>query len=296
VPIINQPTYGVPAPGYRLPPEMRVGGVRLQVSDIARSVDYYGRTLGLHVLSESGNDVSLGAAGAVRPLVHLHEHPGTHPVPRGGRLGLYHFALVVPDRVTLGRFLAHLGDIGMPAATADHAVSEAIYLWDPDGLGIEVYADRPRDKWRVRGRELYMTTEPLNLRDLMLAGASERWTGMPVGTAMGHIHLHVGDLNDAEAFYHSALGLDKTVWSFPGALFLSAGGYHHHLGTNTWSAGAPPSGERDARLLQWEIVLPTAEDAGHAARSCATAGYPATREGDGWVVSDPWGTSLRIAG
>src|SRR5215468_7635984 len=135
------------------------------------------------------------------------------------------------------------------------AVSEALYLWDPDGLGIEVYADRPREAWRIRGQEIFMTTERLNLEDLVLAGGGEPWSGLPLGTVIGHMHLQVSDLERAEAFYHSALGFDKIVWNFPGALFLSAGGYHHHLGANTWAAGAGESLDNEARLLEWELVL-----------------------------------------
>jgi catechol 2,3-dioxygenase len=228
------------------------------------------------------------------PLIRLREHAGAHPLARGARLGLYHFALLLPDRPALGRFLIHLQEIGVPAASADHDVSEAIYLWDPDGLGIEVYADRPREAWRVRGRELYMTTEPLDFGSLARAGAGERWAGMPTGVVMGHMHLHVDNLPDAEAFFHRALGFDKTVWRYPGALFLSAGGYHHHVGANTWAAGAPPSGDDDVRLLEWELVLPTADEAQRAAASCLLAGYPAKPEAGDWLVTDPSGTTLRL--
>ena len=139
---------------------------------------------------------------------------------------------------------------------SNHLVSEAVYLSDPDGLGIEVYADRPRGTWQHEGRQLVMATEPLDVEDVVRAGGGEPWSGMPAGTTLGHVHLFVGDLDAAARFYHEGLGFDKTVWSYPGALFLSAGGYHHHLGTNTWAVGAVPAGEGDARLLEWEIVLP----------------------------------------
>ena len=195
------------------------------------------------------------------------------PVPRGGLLGLYHFAILLPDRAALGRFVTHLGSLGVHAGSADHAVSEAIYLSDPDGLGIEVYADRPRAAWRSDStRQLFMTTAPLDVRGVMAAAGGAAWTGMPPGTTIGHVHLHVGDLGAAEAFYHRALGFDKVVWNYPGALFLSAGGYHHHLGTNTWSAG-PPADERHARLLSWDLVVPRRADAEAAARSLAAAGH-----------------------
>jgi catechol 2,3-dioxygenase len=127
---------------------------------------------------------------------------------------------------------------------ADHLVSEALYLSDPDGLGIEVYADRPRHTWRHHERQLAMASDPLDVPSLIAAAGGAVWDGAPPGTTMGHVHLHVGSLADAEAFYHRALGLDKTVWNYPGALFLAAGGYHHHLGTNTWSPGPGPSADR----------------------------------------------------
>jgi catechol 2,3-dioxygenase len=287
-------SYGIPPPAYRLPSETRLGAVRLQVSDLERSLDYYQQVLGLQVIARDRAHASLGSHGDSHALVHLHTRPGTRSTPRGGRLGLYHFALLLPDRPSLGRFARHLGEVGAHAASADHAVSEALYLWDPDGLGIEVYADRPRELWRVQGREIFMTTERLDLPGLVMAGGEERWGGLPQGTSLGHMHLHVGDLETAEGFYHVALGFDKTVWSFPGALFLSAGGYHHHLGTNTWAAGADRAQEDEARLLEWEIIVPSGADRDAAARSCDAAGYGVTAEGESRVVSDSWSTTLRL--
>ncbi|MFL5578344.1 MAG: VOC family protein [Gemmatimonadaceae bacterium] len=286
--------YGIAPPGYRLPAATRLGRVRLQVADLARSLAYYEQVLGFRVLERTASVATLGAHGDDAPIVELHERPGATPVPRRGRLGLYHFAILLPDRAALGRFLAHLGRIGAYAGMSDHFVSEAIYLSDPDGLGIEVYADRPRGAWEVRGRELHMTTVPLDVPAVVGAGRGEPWTGMPAGTRMGHVHLYVSDLARGAAFYHEGLGLDKVVWSYPGALFLSAGGYHHHLGTNTWAAGAAPAGEGDARLLEWTVIVPRAEDAEGAARSIREAGFDATPAGGAWVATDPWGTRLRV--
>jgi catechol 2,3-dioxygenase len=281
--------------GHRLPDGTRLGRVQLQVSDLKRSLRFYETVLGLRVLSGDATRASLGAAGDGAPLVEVVERSGARPVPRHGRLGLYHYALLLPDPAALGRFLLHLSRLGVRVATADHDVSEAIYLWDPDGLGIEVYADRPRSHWRWRGPELVMTTEPLAVDAVLAAAGSEPWTGMPDGTTMGHVHLHVGALDEAERFYHQALGFDKTVWSYPGALFLAAGGYHHHLGTNTWAAGAPPAGPDDARLLEWEIVVPEAADADAAATSCRAQGFDVQPLRESWLVRDPWGTALRLA-
>jgi catechol 2,3-dioxygenase len=188
----------------------------------------------------------------------------------------------------------HLGELDVPAGMSDHLVSEAIYLTDPDGLGIEVYADRPRDTWRYEGGQLVMATNPLDVRALVEAGGDAPWMGLPEGTVIGHVHLYVGDLERAEAFYHRGLGLDRTVWTYPGALFMSAGGYHHHVGTNTWAAGAPPAADDDARLLEWELVVPTAAYAAAALERTAAAGATVDRTDAGGVARDPWGTAVRV--
>jgi catechol 2,3-dioxygenase len=248
----------------------------------------------MRVIHRAEDSVGLGAYGEDREIVHLRQLESARPVPKRGLLGLYHFAILLPDRASLGRFVAHLAAIGARAGMSDHFVSEAVYLSDPDGLGIEVYADRPRDAWRYDERQLHMTTNPLDVDDLVRSAGDEKWTGMPPGTVLGHVHLYVDDIDKAEAFYHDALGFDKVVWSYPGALFLSAGGYHHHLGTNTWARGAPPATDADARLLEWEIIVPTPRDADEAARHVKSAGYDVKQERGEWVLTDPWGTSLRL--
>jgi len=288
---------GVAAPRFRLPPATRIGVVRLQVADIARSLAYYERVLGFRVVRRDESGAALGTAGDDSPIIELRERPGARPHPRRGQLGLFHFAILLPDRPSLGRFVRHLSDIGAYAGMSDHLVSEALYLTDPDGLGIEVYADRPRGEWRYDGRELQMATIPLNVQELVAAGGTEPWTGMPNGTRIGHVHLHVGDLNEAAAFYHEALGFDKVAWSYPGALFLSAGGYHHHLGTNTWAAGAPAATDEDARLVEWELVMPDAASVSAAGASVEASGGSVERAVDGSMLArDPWGTAVRLVG
>jgi catechol 2,3-dioxygenase len=285
--------YGIPPSGFRLPGSLRLGRVVLQVADLERSLGFYERALGLRVLRRSGNRATLAAHGDDHPLVELREKEGA--VPARGRIGLYHFAILLPDRAALGRFVAHLAEAGLRAGASDHLVSEALYLQDPDGLGIEVYADRPREEWRHAQRQLVMATEPLDRRDVVRSAGGEPWTGMPAGTRIGHIHLHVGDLDRAAEFYHQGLGFDKTVWSYPGALFLSAGGYHHHLGVNTWAAGAPVATAEDARLVEWEIVLPQTGDVESAAGSLEEQGSAVERTESGEVLArDPWGITLRL--
>ena len=286
--------YGIAPTGYRLPDATRLGRVRLQIADLDRSIGYYETVIGLRAV-ERGNGVAMLAPhGDDRVVVELREKKGVRSVGRRGNIGLYHFAILLPDRASLGRFVKHLSEIGAYAGMSDHFVSEAVYLTDPDGLGIEVYADRPRTSWKTEDRQLSMTTIPLDVQDLVAAGGNERWTGMPAGTVLGHVHLYVRDIADAERFYHSGVGFDKVVWSYPGALFMSAGGYHHHLGTNTWAAGAPLSTDDDARLLEWEIVVPTANDVERAAAAIAAAGFETKRDGNDVAVRDPWGTQLRL--
>jgi len=176
---------------------------------------------------------------------------------------------------------------------ADHLVSESLYLSDPDGLGIEVYADRPVSAWRRNGRELAMATDPLDIDNVIAEGAGVTWDGAPAGTTMGHLHLHVGSLEAAEAFYHRAIGFDKTVWSYPGALFMSAAGYHHHLGTNVWSPGPPPAPDQ-AQLLEWGLVLPSTADVTAVGQSLRAAGYGTEDAARGFVTADPWHTRLHI--
>lgn len=294
-------TYGQAPAGFRLPAETRLGPVRLQVADLDRSVSFYQRTLGLLELERDSSSAVLGAGGTDRdaavPLVELRERLGTRPAPGRGRLGLFHFALLLPDRPSLGRFVQHLAEIGAHAGAADHRVSEALYLTDPDGLGIEVYADRPRDRWRRLGRELMMATDPLDLDALARDAGETRWQGIPPGTVMGHVHLHVGDLAAASRLYSDALGFDRTVWSYPGALFLAAGGYHHHLGTNVWAgprAEPPPADE--AQLLEWTLELPSTSDLDAAVESLTRAGYPTERLISAALsLRDPWGTPLRLS-
>lgn len=285
--------YGIAPPDHRLPAAVRLGPVRLEIADLERSIAWYEAVLGLRTLERTDGFAALGAQGeGAEPLVLLHEHPGAAPVPRHGRLGLYHYAILLPTRADLGRFMRHIAARGERVGASDHGVSEALYLHDPDGLGIEVYADRPRAGWRHDERQLQMGTRPLDTASLLAEAGEEPWGGMPAGTVIGHIHLHVGDLERASAFYHDALGLDKVVWSYPGALFLSAGGYHHHLGLNTWARGAPPAAEGEARLLEWTIVLPTVEQARAALESIEAAGGEA--DVDAGRARDPWGVALAL--
>ncbi|MBK5188595.1 MAG: VOC family protein [Gemmatimonadaceae bacterium] len=280
--------------GHRMHANAILGAVHLQVADLARSVAYYETVIGLRAISADAAHAVLGVHGDPTPLVVLHHREGATPVPSRGRLGLYHFAILLPDRAALGRFIAHLAAIGAYAGMSDHLVSEAVYLTDPDGLGIEVYADRPRNAWRVANRTLEMATLTLDAADLVRASRGVPWSGAPAGTRIGHVHLFVSDLDAAARFYHDGLGLDKVLLDFPGALFMSAGGYHHHLGTNTWAAGAPSAQPEDARMLEWSVILPSAADVEATAHALERAGATISRTDGDVVAADPWGTIVRV--
>ena len=267
-----------------------MGAVRLLVTDLSRSVSYYQQVLGLQLHERTSDTAALGTRDTA--LVLLRTQPGVRPAPKAA-FGLYHFAILLPQRAALGRFAAHVSRAGVRVGMADHLVSEALYLTDPDGLGIEVYADRPTRDWQHRGRELVMTVDPLDIAGLIAAGGEEPWDAAPGGTMIGHVHLHVGHLGDAEAFYHAALGFKKTSWSYPGALFLAAGRYHHHLGTNTWAPG-PSADDTEARLLSWDLVVPNTKTVLDIAGSLRAASYRAEETADGVSATDPWNTGLRI--
>ena len=285
---------GIAPPGFRLPDDTHIDSVMLQVADLDRSIAYYKGILGMHVLRRSDDRAELGSEHDNRALIKLVQNPDAQPVPRRGLLGLYHFAILLPDRASLGRFVAHLGEIGAYAGMSDHLVSEAVYLTDPDGLGIEVYSDRPRDTWRLLDRQLEMTTKPLDVASVIGAAGGKKWDGMPAGTTIGHVHFYVGNIDEAARFYHEGLGMDKIVWNYPGALFMSAGGYHHHVGTNTWAAGARPASDDDARLVEWELVVPDMNVVQAAAASIAAAGFGVKADRDAMLASDNWGINLRL--
>jgi catechol 2,3-dioxygenase len=278
-------------------PATSVGRVTLTVHDLAGVRDFYERVVGLQAI-EAGDGRALLGAGAT-PLVELVEDRAAPPRPPR-TTGLFHLALLVPDRADLARSLQRLAETRWPLAGAsDHLVSEALYLGDPEGNGIEIYRDRPSDEWRRDGDELRMATLPLDLEDLLgeLDGEPVADGAVPMDTRIGHVHLNVADLVASERFYADLLGLDVTARGYPGALFLSAGGYHHHIGLNTWRGeGAPPPPAGSLGLRAFELTLPTREvladtvgrlRAGGAEVVDATAGEALSR--------DPARNAVRLA-
>jgi catechol 2,3-dioxygenase len=289
---------GIDAPGFRLPAQVRIGVVALQVADLDRSLGFYEKVLGFRVIAREdapgGHSARLGAQGGDRVLLELKEKAGVRPVPRRGRLGIYHFAVLLPTRRDLGGFLRHASALSVHIGSSDHLVSEALYLVDPDGITVEVYRDRPRGEWTYQNGEVVAGILPLGSQDLLAAAGDQPWRGLPTGTTIGHMHFYVGEIPPAEAFYHKALGFDKIAWSMPGMLFVSAGGYHHHVGLNTWAAGSPAATDDDARLLFWELVLPDRGTTEAAAESLRGAGFAVTTSDGAFLARDPWGITVRL--
>ena len=279
-----------------IPPGTSIGKVRLRVADIDALSEFYERIVGLRGLERDGDLARLGPEGG-EPLVELLAAPAAGPPPSFST-GLFHLAILVPDRAELARSLRRVIEQGWRLTGAsDHLVSEALYLRDPEGNGIEIYRDRPRDQWgHGDNGELKMATLPLDLDDVLAdEGASDRPpNGMPAETTMGHVHLRVADIPASEAFYNGALGLDVMVRSYPGALFVAAGGYHHHIGLNTWETqGAPPPPEGSLGLDRYELVLPDEDERDAAAGRVGETGDPVHTD-DGVLATDPAGNHVLL--
>jgi catechol 2,3-dioxygenase len=271
-----------------LHPDTRMGIVALAVADLERSIAFYRDVLGFTTIAQGDGRALLGAGAT--PLLSLEERPGAPPAPVEAT-GLYHFAILFPNRVDLAVALRRLLEAGYPLGGAsDHLVSEALYLSDPDGNGIELYRDRPRDTWTWRGDSVQMTVDPLDLRGLLAeAGQGEdRAAGLPEGTTIGHVHLKVADLRQADAFYHGILGFEP-VATLPSALFVSAGGYHHHLGLNTWhSRGAPPPPPGTAGLRYFSIILPDSTELDRVRERARDAGFELEEGAEHITLHDPF--------
>ena len=278
-----------------IPPDTAIGRVRLRVADIDDLAAFYERVIGLRAVERDGEVARLGPEGG-EPLIELVSAPDGPPAPSFST-GLFHLAILVPDRAELARSLQRAASAGWRLTGAsDHLVSEALYLRDPEGNGIEIYRDRPRDQWGHDGGELRMATLPLDLQDVLgeLDAAEGPANGVPADTTMGHVHLQVADIPAVEGFYNGALGLDVMVRSYPGALFLAAGGYHHHLGLNTWqSEGAPPPPEGALGLDRYEIVLPDEAGVDTAAEALGERGDP-ERVAEGVLATDPSGNRVLL--
>lgn len=286
-----------PSSSPSIHPATQIGPAALTVADLDRSLAFYTDALGMALLERNGQRAILGAG--TTPLLLLTEQPDAKPFPGYGATGLYHFAVLLPSRADLGRWLRHWLELGLPMpGQGDHLVSEALYLSDLDGNGIEIYRDRPRAEWTWDDGRVRMATDPVDIRGLLELAEAEGqpFEGMPQGTRLGHIHLQASDIAAARRFYHDILGFDVTA-QLPGALFVSAGGYHHHLGLNTWqSRGAGPAPEGTAGLRFFTIELPNAAALEAVVARLDAAGIPYEREaGAGAViVRDPFANRVTL--
>jgi len=272
---------------------LHIGAVGLNVRDLDRVTSFYRDVLGLAVLDQAKDASALGAGG-VR-FVHLEHRPNAEPDdPRSA--GLYHTAFLMPTRSDLARWILHVARHKVPLTGAsDHAVSEAFYLDDPEGNGVEVYCDRPTETWEWTGRDLKITTDPLDIESILQEVApTATYAGAPDGLRIGHVHLRVGDVARGEAFYRDAIGLDVTRRR-QGATFMSSGRYHHHIAANVWhSAGAGRRDEARAGLSWLSLEAADGSAFGAAKARLTQAGQELAVTPTGVATADPWGTRLRI--
>jgi catechol 2,3-dioxygenase len=272
----------------RIDPATTIGAVGLTVADLDSAQRFYEQAIGLQTIERAGNKVRLGAGHDT--LVELVGDPDAPPRPQPST-GLFHLAILVPSRLELARALRRVAGAGSRfTGASDHLVSEALYLNDPEGNGIEIYRDRPRSEWRYTDGRLEMATLPLDLDSLVdeLSGAESDGTPMPPDTHIGHVHLNVAELPASETFYGNGLGLDVTVRGYPGALFLSAGGYHHHVGLNTWlGPGAPPPPQGSRGLAWFDVVVPNDGELERIEQRMRAAGFEPERRESGLLATDP---------
>jgi catechol 2,3-dioxygenase len=270
-------------------PNTYVGKVNLKVQDLERSLLFYQKVIGFKVLQQTARTADLTADGKT-VLVSLEQPDNVVPM-RGKTTGLYHYALLLPTRTDLAHIVRHFAQLGLQVGSSDHLVSEALYLSDPDGNGIEIYRDRTPDEWDWQREEVKMTVDPLNFRDLLSGVPEKPWTELPAGTVMGHIHLHVSELSRTELFYNG-LGFDVVSRYGPHALFISTGKYHHHIGLNTWNGvGAPPPTENSVGLRSFTLVFPDDEARELAAANVEKLGASVSKEGV-WMTADPSGNRI----
>ena len=274
-------------------PVTYVGEVGLKVVDLKKMKQFYQEIIGFDVISEEQNYVELGAGGKV--LVKLEAIEGVTP-KQGRYAGLYHFAILLPTREDLGKILVHLHQQGIQLGSSDHLVSEALYLSDPEGNGIEIYRDREPEQWNWNNDEVAMAVDPIDAQGLVEAAQNspEPWKGMPETTVMGHIHLHVSNLVEARDFYVEALGFE-VVSSLGGqALFLADQKYHHHIGMNVWNGtGIPALPEKEAGLHYYTLIMEE-DKCKELGKKLQTMGTEIVEHDNYWEVKDPSGNAIRL--
>lgn len=277
---------------FHTKPTTFVGHVQIKVKNLKQSISFYQDILGFDILEQTPSSVKLTADGKTSILSLVQPE---NAVPKQGRTtGLYHFAILLPQRSDLADLVVHLSKQGIPLASSDHLVSEALYLNDIDGNGIEIYIDRSPSEWSWEAEEVKMTVDPLDFDDLLSASSTESsWQGMPEGTVMGHIHLHVSELVETEEFYVNGLGLDVVNRYGRQALFLSSGKYHHHIAVNIWNGeGAPAPSHNSVGLQSFTLVLPDEDARLETIKNIKRVGGNVKEEDHRYITSDPSGNRI----
>ncbi|WP_423800876.1 VOC family protein [Neobacillus sp. SAB-20_R2A] len=268
-----------------------VGQVNLKVENLQRSLAFYQQVIGFKVLEQTERSASLTADGKT---VLLSIQQPENIIPKQGKTtGLYHYALLLPNRSDLARIVQHFAEIGLRFGSSDHLVSEALYLSDPDGNGIEIYIDRDPSEWNWKNGEVAMTVDPLNFSDLLSGGKQPAWEGLPAETVMGHIHLHVSELKKTEEFYIKGLGFEVVNRFGSQALFISDGKYHHHIGLNTWNGvGAPAPAPNSVGLETFTLMLANEEKRNNIINQLKSIGASVAEENGSFITSDPSGNRI----
>ncbi len=270
-----------------------VSEVTINVSDIKKSLDFYQEVIGFKVKSQTGKEAELTADGKTT-LLRLHQP--SNPINRHRTSGLYHFALLLPERSDLAAFIQHLATKDIRLGASDHAVSEALYLDDPDGNGIEIYRDRAPEEWSWNDGEVHMVTEPLDVEGVLSTYKDEPFKGLPEDTVMGHIHLHVSDIDEAVRFYTEGLGLEVILKFGPQAVFLGFDKYHHHIAVNVWNGvGAPPPAKNSIGLNHYIIKYHNEEAVQNTVSNLENLGYEVEDTPEGLFSEDPSGNRVLIS-
>jgi catechol 2,3-dioxygenase len=275
-------------------PNVYVSQVNLRVEDLQRSLKFYQDIIGFQILTQTPTKAELTADGKTTLLTI--EQPEMVFARQPRTTGLYHYALLLPNRSELGKVLTHFLQVGYPLqGGSDHLVSEALYLADPDGNGIEIYIDRPAVTWDWNNGEVLMATDPIDAEGLLAEGKGEPWSHLPPETVMGHIHLHVAEFEKVKEFYCNGLGFEVVCRYGNQALFISTGGYHHHIGLNTWNGmGAPKPQANSVGLIQYSLVFPSDEERSNAKERLVKLGYKVVNDERAFSTEDPSGNAIRL--